>query len=287
MKKIANSISFSAFKKKFIKFWQSDNSKISLVRDVVIALSAVLIVLILLWSYTGQWFAAPMVAIESGSMEHPNSPFGRFGTIDAGDMVLVQKVYSKNDLVPHGGNFGGAQASNGDQTYGDYGDVIIYYPDGDMEDKAVIHRVMFWVDVYEKNGEKTYTINDLGIYNQTTLYKPEYGIKTYHEDPISPNWSHSGFLTKGDNNDIIDQAGGISYNPVKLEWISGKARLEIPWLGTINLFFEDLFSGRNTVGNVHEDSLICLVILIVILISIPIILDIKDYIKDKKNQEIH
>ena len=87
-----------------IQFWKSDNNKISIVRDVVVALLVVFVILMILWGYTGQWFAAPMVAIESGSMEHPNSPFGRLGTIDAGDMVLVQKVSKMSDLVPHGGN---------------------------------------------------------------------------------------------------------------------------------------------------------------------------------------
>ena len=106
-------------KKMFLQFWKSDNTKIAFIRDIVVALLAVLIVLLLLWTYTGQWFDAPMVAIESGSMEHPNSPFGRLGTIDAGDMVLVQRVYTVDDIVTHGGNLGGAQAENGWQTYGD------------------------------------------------------------------------------------------------------------------------------------------------------------------------
>ena len=76
----------------------------------------------------------------------------------------------------------------------------------------------------------------------------------------------------------------ICPEPLELGWISGKARLEIPWLGTINLFFEDLMNGKNTVSNVHEDSLICLGIVIVILVSIPIILDVKDYLREKKNR---
>ena len=46
------------FKEKFIGFWKTKNEKISLVRDVVIALLAVFIVLMILWSYTGQWFSA-------------------------------------------------------------------------------------------------------------------------------------------------------------------------------------------------------------------------------------
>ena len=66
-------------KEMFLRFWKSDNNKVSIVRDVVVALLAVFVILMLLWGYTGQWFAAPMVAIESGSMEHPNSPFRSFG----------------------------------------------------------------------------------------------------------------------------------------------------------------------------------------------------------------
>ena len=63
----------------FLKFWRSDDSKVSLVRDVVVALLLVLIILTALWTYTGQWFGAPMVAIESGSMMHQDEPFGSLG----------------------------------------------------------------------------------------------------------------------------------------------------------------------------------------------------------------
>ncbi|MBN1280744.1 MAG: S26 family signal peptidase [Candidatus Thermoplasmatota archaeon] len=261
----------------FLRFWKSDNDKISIVRDVVVALLAVLIILMVLWGYTGQWFSAPMVAIESGSMEHPNPPFGRLGTIDAGDMVLVQRVWQRSDVIPHGGTIEGAQAENGHQTYGSYGDVIIYKPLGRTDVSQIIHRAMCWVDVYTNNGQTTYTIGDYGIYNATSLTIPALGL--YNRDP---GWTHSGFLTKGDNNDVIDEITDICPQPVKVEWISGKARGEIPWLGTINLFFEDLLHGRNTVRNVHQDSLICLGIVIAVLISIPIILDVYEYLKKKK-----
>jgi uncharacterized membrane protein len=84
---------------------------------------------------------------------------------------------------------------------------------------------------------------------------------------------------------VIDEITDICPEPVQLDWISGKARSEIPWLGTINLFFEDVLHGKNTVRNVHEDSLICLGIVIAILISIPIILDIHDYLKKRKKSK--
>ena len=64
-------------KQKIIRFWKSENENISLIRDILIAFIVVAIILIALWSYTGQWFGAPMVAIESGSMMHQNEPFGR------------------------------------------------------------------------------------------------------------------------------------------------------------------------------------------------------------------
>lgn len=271
-------------KEKFVRFWKSDNSKVSIARDVLIAILAVFIILMLLWGYTGQWLAAPMVAIESGSMEHqppnyPPPPFGRLGTIDAGDMVLVQKISKKSDIIPHGGPIKGAEAENGWQTYGDYGDVIIYKPLGRTDVSQIIHRAMCWVDVYTGNGETTYTIVDYGVYNVTAITITQLGLNNR-----DPGWTHSGFLTKGDNNEIIDQVSDICPEPVQVDWISGKARLEIPWLGTINLFFEDVLHGKNTVGNVHQDSLTCLGIVIAVLISIPIILDVYEYLKKKKNK---
>lgn len=262
---------------KFRRFWHTDNSSVALIRDVLVALLAVLIILMILWAYTGQWLAAPMVAIESGSMEHPNSPFGRLGTIDAGDMVLVVKVTKASDIIPHGGPVQGAEAQNGWKTYGNYGDVIIYKPLNRTDVSQIIHRAMCWVDVSVKNGVRTYTIKDYGIYNATTLTIPELGLVNR-----APEWDHSGFLTKGDNNDIIDEISYICPQPVEPSWISGKARGEIPWVGTINLFFEDLLHGTHTVANVHEDSLICLGILLAVLISIPIILDVHDYLRKKK-----
>lgn len=264
------------------KFWQSDDEKISLVRDIVVALFAVLIVLLILWTYTGQWFAAPMVAIESGSMEHADPPFGRYGTIDAGDMVLVVNVDSHDDLIVHGENFGGAQALGDPNNflYGDWGDVIIYKPLGRDDVSQIIHRLMCWVDVDNDGDQTRFTIEEYGVINVTSINIPDLGLRN-----SKPAWTHSGYLTKGDNNNVIDQISDICPQPVKLSWITGKARLEIPWLGTINLLFEDLLNGKNTVSNVHEDSIISLAIVIAILVAIPIFLDIRDHYKNKKGPE--
>ena len=47
------------FKTSFLRFWRSENNNVSLARDVIIALLFVFIILLSLWTYTGQWFGAP------------------------------------------------------------------------------------------------------------------------------------------------------------------------------------------------------------------------------------
>ena len=267
-------------KKNFNKFWHSDNEKISILRDILVAFLVVFILLMILWTYTGQWFGAPMVAIESGSMMHLDEEFGRIGYIDAGDMVLLVKVNYKSDILTRGSNLGGEQAKGlgGYKSYGDFGDVIIYKKYGKTDEDQIIHRAICWI---EYNEDKTYSVSEYGIENENSVTIKELGLNNYR--PL-----HSGFITQGDNpitNDRCDQAGGICGDPIKPEWITGKARFELPWIGTINLLFNDLISGsfwnnnEITVFNVPTDSLICLIILLAIIISIPILLDIYDYRK--------
>ena len=284
-------LSFKNIKKKFLGFWRTDNEKISLIRDVAVALLAVLIILTGLWAYTGQWFGAPMVAIESGSMMHLDEPFGRLGTIDAGDMVLLVKVDSRDDIVTRGSDYGGAYATKDPDHffYGEYGDVIVYRKNElcgpySSEDEQIIHRAMCWIEYNEEYS--TYTVEEYALINQTSITIGELGLQNYKPP-------HSGFITKGDNpvtNTECDQSGNICRVPIKMEWITGKARSELPWIGTINLFFNDIMSGsffdgrEITVYNVPTDSIICLVILLAVLISIPIILDVYDYYKSKNKQ---
>jgi len=270
-------------KELFLRFWRSDDGKISLMRDVLIALIAVLIILTGLWAYTGQWLGTPMVAIESGSMEHPDPPFGRLGTIDAGDMVLLVKVNSKDDIVTYKSAYTAEDQNH--FFYGEYGDVIVYRKYGDPDDDQIIHRAMCWLEYHEDYG--TYTVENYGIINETAVTIKELGLQGYKP-------THSGFITKGDNpvtNKQCDQAGGICTEPIKLEWISGKARSELPWIGTINLFFNDLVDGsfwdeheETTVYNVPSDSVTCFIILVAVLISIPVALDLYDYYRPKKRE---
>jgi signal peptidase len=275
-------MNFTDIKDIFLKFWRSEDEKIIFIRDILVAVIVVLFILSILWGYTGQWFGAPMVAIESGSMMHVDEPFGRIGYIDAGDMVLLVKVNSKQDIATRGKiSFYNDDTLNRYSSYGDYGDVIVYRKYGRTNEEQIIHRAICWVNY----NNKTYTVEEFDIYNQTSITIPEIGLNNYKP-------THSGFITKGDNpktNDRCDQAGGICSEPIKSDWITGKARGELPWVGTINLLFNDIISGsffnnfeRPTVYNVPQDSIISLIILIVILVSIPISLDVYDYYTRKK-----
>ncbi|MEF8848574.1 MAG: S26 family signal peptidase [Candidatus Thermoplasmatota archaeon] len=275
---------FNDIKKIFLKFWKSENGTISLIRDVMVALVLVLIILTILWAYTGQWLSAPMVAIESGSMMHAEEPFGGIGYIDAGDMVLLVKVDGREDVVTHRKGFNDKMSDY--FFYNDYGDVIIYRKYGLENEDQIIHRAMCWIEYHGNN--QTYSVDEYGIHYADSITISELGLNGYEPD-------HSGFITQGDNpltNPTSDQVGGICSEPIKPGWISGKARGEIPWVGTINLLFDDIITGsffnplkRPTVYNVPEDSMICLVLLIAVLISIPVGLDFYDWYEQKKKMK--
>lgn len=74
-----------------------------------------------------------MVVIESKSMQHADE--SSIGTIDTGDIVVVKKVTSTNEVV----TYLDAVAA-GHSTYGELGDVIVYYKSG--MSKPIIHRAM-------------------------------------------------------------------------------------------------------------------------------------------------
>ncbi len=269
-------------KTKFLKFWRTEDNKVSLVRDVLVALLFVSILLLALWTYTGQWFSTPMVAIESGSMMHVDEPFGRLGTINAGDMVFLVKVNDREDIVTRGQKM--EMPHEDDFFYGGHGDVVVYKKYGNPDEQQIIHRAICWIEYHENN---TYSVEEYGIHYVDSITISDVGLKNYQP-------GHSGFITQGDNpitNPTCDQVGLICTEPIKAEWITGKARGELPWIGTLNLFFGDLISGAffnpnvppNT-NNVPSDCITCLIVLIAVLISIPVSLDVYDWYKTKNRR---
>lgn len=131
--------------------------------------------------------------------------------IQVGDVVFV--VEGKITTYREG-------VETGFSSFGRPGNVIIFNPPL-HRGAPIIHRAMYWV---------------------------EEGERMWDDGPIAP---HSGYITKGDNNQAYDQMSvGLSYNePIKKKWIIGKAKYKIPFIGKIRLFLESL------TGEIHHYSL--------------------------------
>ncbi|MFB6133411.1 MAG: S26 family signal peptidase [Halanaeroarchaeum sp.] len=197
----------------------TENGAVVFAREVLVSALVVAIVGMLLFAISGVW--PPMVAVESGSME-PH--------LERGDLVFVMEetrfapeyATGETGVVPYRTGI-----EHGYTSFGSYGDVIVYHPNGNPDRKPVIHRARFWVE----EGENWYERAD-----------PAY---VSGDDCASiPNCPapHAGFITKGDNpetNGYYDQTRGIS-EPVKPSWIEGTAEVKVPWLGWIRLLFAEV-----------------------------------------------
>lgn len=122
--------------------------------------------------------------------------------IQKGDLVIIHGLENNEKIVTY--NEGKTKNYT---RFNKAGDVIIYYPNGNKNSVPVIHRVIKYVN-------KGDTVNGICVENFT-----------------APS---SGYITKGDNNPCYDQTYGIS-RIVKKEWILGKAKYRIPYLGYANI----------------------------------------------------
>ena len=181
----------------FAAFRESDHRVVSLARDLLWVVAVVGGIALALYLFAGTWPA--VVTIESESMvPHMN----------VGDLVLVVDE----------DRFGGLTTwvegqQTGHSSFGDYGDVIVYRPNGADSVHPIIHRAMTYVD---------------------TAAVEESGLAQFYADP------HGGYITKGDNNPYIDQgnlriAGIGLIEPVRKEWIVGKALVAVPLVGYLPL----------------------------------------------------
>ncbi|HJJ60858.1 MAG TPA: S26 family signal peptidase, partial [Methanocorpusculum sp.] len=170
------------------------------VRDIILILLVVAGIGIVLFGVSGTWPA--LVAVESGSME-PNLP--------TYSLVFVVDENRFGDWMTQDE----AEAADTHKVFNEYGDVIVYQPNGMKGVTPIIHRAI------------------------TTVTKEEAQALGFTGDA-----AHSGVITKGDNeitNPYPDQFGsfpsyGISrMEPVKEEWIVGKAVFAIPLIGWVPL----------------------------------------------------
>lgn len=180
------------------------------VRELLSSVAIVLVIGLILFGVSGVW--PPMVAVESGSME-PN--------MEVGDLVFVTEP---GRLAPDAADNDVGVVTYEDgrtadyRTFGSYGSVVIYRPPGRTA-SPIIHRAMFHVE----EGENWYDRAD-------DEYHSAAGCAELRHCPAP----HDGFITLGDNNGAYDQANGLAA-PVRAEWLTGVARVRVPYLGYVRL----------------------------------------------------
>lgn len=164
--------------------------------------------------YTG--LLQPVVIVSSGSME-PN--------IQQGSHIVLVKQHTPPEKInaTHKTVTYKQGKQNNYKTFNDYGDVIVFEPNGNENRISVIHRPQFWVE----EGENW-------IYKANFSYLPNNTVSCM-QVPNCPA-PHSGFITKGDANQYYDQTRNISA-PVKPAWIHGYAITQITNLPILYIFF--------------------------------------------------
>ncbi len=180
-------------------FLTSDHWGLSLARDVGWVIATVGSIALVLFLICGTWPA--VVTIESKSMD----PHMKIGDL----VVVVQKDrYGTFQTWNEG-------IASDNKKFENFGDVIIYKPNGMTNVHPIIHRaIVFATDdplsnIRGKNLRTNYTA------------------------------SHPGYITWGDNNPYPDQFSSFDnigpIEPVQDEWIIGKALFSVPLVGYLPL----------------------------------------------------
>jgi signal peptidase len=219
----------------------------------------------------------PYTVVESKSMQHSNDT-SYIGIIDTGDMIIMRDP-SKTSITTY---IEGRQ--NGYSMFGDYGDVIIYYR-GEGQN-PVIHRAILYLEYlggekWKASALENYDTELWTVANGTwdnmwgnlTLYGLRDGelrtSATINLTVLAQNYPHSGYLTKGDNNNIFDQPNAITKGLVQTSSIKAVAGLELPWLGCIKLISKNI-----NVSQIPQNSVPCLAILFIDIIFFFIVLGV-------------
>jgi signal peptidase len=191
-------------------FRESGHPVIAFAREILWVVGVVGGIALLLFLVCGTWPA--VVAVESESML-PN--------MHVNDLVfVVQKDrFGQLQTLETGGKAGYMK-------FGNYGDVIVYRPNGAGNIHPIIHRAIAYHDA------------------------SWYAANLHLEDP------HGGYLTLGDHNQFYDQLSSIQgigpIQPVKEEWIVGKALFSVPLLGYPTLHYPEFAAVVIILLIIHE-----------------------------------
>ena len=236
-------------------FWRARDS---LYFEPLVALAIIVLLLVSLFAYTSNW--PPVYVVESNSMQH--GPGDHLGDLNAGDVVLAQKT-SLSSIVTYVQG-----AATGYGTYGSYGDVLLYYPNGSSSATPIVHRAIVFLEYNPRNNtfnatgltpaecgtgspylyETPQTAGrcgtvGLGITDSLEIFGIEGRTLTVDFSCTTNLGDHSGFVTLGDNNSAPDQfSGGCGPPPlstlVEPGWVIGVARGMLPWFGALKLLLD-------------------------------------------------
>ena len=219
------------------RFLSADRGPAMWVREVATSVLIVLLVGLLLFGVSGVW--PPMVAVESGSMD-PNMVKGDLIVVTDPGRFAPEAATNDRGIVSYER---GEDA--GYRSFGTYGSVVVFSHPGRIG-SPIIHRARFHVE----GGE-----NWVDRADERYLGSQDCSEITHCPAP------HSGYITKGDANSRYDQVNGVA-PPVRSEWITGVARVRIPYLGWLRLiatgeatteeFFDTVIRGQGTVASVPD-----------------------------------
>lgn len=190
--------------------------------DLVSSVLAVMVVGAYLFAVSGVW--PPLVAVESESMV-PNMQVNDLVFVMEEERFAGEKAHAETGVVT-------ARADGSYRKFGRSGDVVVFAPRGNDRVTPIIHRAMFWVE----EDENWYDRADKDFVGGAKACEID-------EDPATDTGlkncpaPHDGFITKGDNNGLYDQAGtgGAQTGPVRPGWVVGTAEFRIPGLGWVRL----------------------------------------------------
>ena len=277
------------------RFLTRRDGKWPLLREVLAGALVLGILVGALYGLTGQPISGgyPVVVVTTGSMMHCENylqpgwdkgsgcvptHWGRLGTIDPGDLVFVRHVSNPEDVT--------VLASEDGSHYGKSGDVIVYRPGGSTAAIPVIHRALFWVDVHKTADGVRFSVPSLALENVPNLDAiPAVAALTNCLAPtLTENFRNalsamdgnaslaSGFVTRGDNNPYAD-ACSTSPGIAHLQWVLGKARGEVPWIGLVNLLWGDITGHTPNYENAGGDSKVMFFVTVAVLIATPWVIE--------------
>jgi signal peptidase len=162
-----------------------------LIKDIIFVIVVVGAISLLSQLTLGLW--TPMVAVESGSMV-PN--------LNIGDIILVQGI-SRTSVIP----WDEAEKTNY-TAFNNPGDVILYRPYG-KESMNLLDQFKTVIGIAPGQEKATPIIHRALRYVKT-------GEPMWKDGPNAP---FSGYITKGDHNDVIDQMAGQMFGMANMSYI--------------------------------------------------------------------